>query len=116
MSRGNFLRCQEETVTINGCNLTDYQQKIIVMESRRPKVDPQGYVTQELYYIGNIYPANCDIYINDEITRKPLTCESPRGASSGYIQVLTVEDIRIVCIRGQTKQQLILRDRDRPVR
>ena len=110
--RGTFLRQSEETVKINGQILSDYSQKIIILEDRRPAIDPQGYVIQELYYVGNVCPPNYDICVNDLLTRQPRTDTLPRGSSNYQLQVLTVEDIRV--LRG--KQQLQLRDRDRPVR
>ena len=110
--RGTFLRGAEETVTINGEALQDYQQKIIILEDRRPKIDPQGYIIQELYYIGNICPPNFNICINDQLTRQPRDDASPRGSSNMQLQVLTVEDIRVF----QGKQQLQLQDRDRVTR
>ena len=112
MRRGKFLRDLEETVKINGDILQDYSQRIVILENPRPVIDPQGYVTQELRYVGNIYPPNFDICVNDQLTRQPRDNQVPRGASSGQLQVLTVEDIQVVA----GKQQLQLRDRDRPVR
>ena len=110
--RGTFLREAEETVKINGDTLSDYSQRIIIIEDRRPRIDPQGFVTQELYYVGNICPPNYDICVNDLLTRQPRDSASPRGSSSGQLQVLTVEDIRVI----HGKQQLQLEDRDRVVR
>ena len=112
MRRGQFLRQMEEVVKINGAVLQDYSQKIIIDENPRPKIDAEGYITQELRYLGNIYPPNFDIYVNDQITRQPRDNTSPRGASNDELQVLTVEDIRV----NFGKQQLQLRDRDRTVR
>ena len=110
--RGNFLRSLEETVKINGANLSDYSQRVIILEDLRPRLDPQGFVVQELRYIGNIEPPNFDINVNDLLTREPRDNTTPRGSSSGQLQVLVVEDIRVI----QGKQQLQLRDRDRIVR
>ena len=121
MRRGRFLSSLEEIVSVNGNRIdsngnpvtyTKDDQSIIIMEDLRPRVDPQGFVEQELRYIGNITPPNFDIQINDLITRQPRDSSSPRGASNEQIQVLTVEDIRVV----YGKQQLQLRDRDRPIR
>ena len=110
--RGQFLRSMEETVKINGTILEDYSQKIIIHENPRPKLEPEGYVVQELRYLGNIEPPNFDIYVNDLLTRQPRSSTSPRGSSSDQLQVLTVENISVI----SGKQQLQLRDRDRPVR
>ena len=112
MRRGQFLRQMEEVVKINGAVLQDYSQKIIIDENPRPKIDAEGFITQELRYLGNIYPPNFDIYVNDQITRQPRDSTSPRGASNDELQVLTVEDVRV----NYGKQQLQLRDRDRTVR
>lgn len=116
MRRGNFLSSLEEIVTINGQRLDgpDYQktdQSIIIVENPRPRIDPQGFVEQDLRYLGNITPPNYDIHVNDLITRQPRDSSTPRGSSSDQIQVLTVEDIQVV----YGKQQLQLRDRDRTV-
>ena len=119
MRRGRFLTSLQETVEINGDRPGEtpdtYQktdQLIIIVEDLRTRVDPQGFVEQELRYIGNIVPPNFDIRINDLVTRQPRGSDCPRGASSGQIQVLTVQDIQVV----YGKQQLQLQDRDRPVR
>ena len=110
--RGTFLREAEETVKINGQLLSDYSQKIIILEDRRPRIDPQGFITQELYYVGNICPPNFDICVNDQLTREPRDSTTQRGSSNMQLQVLTVEDIRVI----RRKQQLQSEDRHRPLR
>ena len=111
--RGTFLRNEmEETVTINGAVLSDYQQKIIILPDRRERTDSQGFTTQELYYHGTVYPPNFAICINDLITRYPRDKDHQRGSSSGQLQVLVVQQIEVVF----GKQSLTLQDRDRIVR
>lgn len=117
MKRGRFLHQLEELVTINGSrdSGTPYEktnQPIIILENVRPRLTPEGYVEQELRYIGNINPPNFDISVNDIITRQPFNPSMERGSSSGQLQALTVENISIIA----GKQQLQLRDRDRTVR
>ena len=117
MRRGRFLRQLEEVVRITGSRDPDpdYEktdQRIIILEDLRPRLEPEGFVAQDLRYIGNIDPPNFDIQINDLITRQPLNATTRRGASSGQLQVLTVENIAVVA----GKQQLQLKDQNRPVR
>ena len=117
MRRGRFLRQLEEIVRITGSRDPDpgYEkadQRIIILEDLRPRLTPEGYVVQDLRYIGNIDPPNFDIYVNDLITRGPRDSTTERGASGGQLQVLTVENVSVIA----GKQQLQLRDRDRSVR
>ena len=110
--RGTFLREQQETVTINGAVLSNYEQIMIILPDRRERVDSQGFTTQDLYYHACVYPPNFDICINDLITRYPRDCDHERGSSSGQLQVLVVQQIEVVF----GKQSLTLQDRDRIVR
>ena len=117
MWRGRFLRQLEEVVLITGSRNSDpdYEkadQRIIILEDLRPRLEPEGFVAQDLRYIGNIDPPNFDIHINDFVTRQPRDAITERGASGGQLQVLTVENISVVA----GKQQLQLRDRNRPIR
>ena len=110
--RGTFLRNQEETVTINGAVLRDYNQIMIILPDRRERTDSQGYTTQELYYHACVYPPNFGICINDLITRYPRNETHQRGSSNEQLQVLVVQQIEVVF----GKQSLTLQDRDRIVR
>ena len=114
MRRGRFLGSLEEKVTITSTNgdLRTNDQSIIILEDFRPRLNPQGFVEQELRYLGNIVPPNFNIQINDLVTRQPRSSTSERGSSNQQLQVLTVENIQVV----YGKQQLQLRDRDGHVR
>ena len=114
MRRGPFLSSLEEIVTItrNDGTVKTENQSIIILEDYRPRLNPEGFVEQELRYIGNIVPPNFDIETNDLVTRQPRSPLSQRGSSNEQLQTLTVENIQVV----YGKQQLQLRDRDRPVR
>ena len=111
MRRGRFLRQLEEVVRITGSRDpdADYEktdQRIIILEDLRPRLTSEGYVVQDLRYIGNIDPPNFNIYVNDLITRQPRNATTERGSSSGQLQVLAVENISVVA----GKQQLQLKD------
>ena len=95
MRRGRFLRQLEEVVRITGSRDqdSDYEktdQRMIILEDLRPRLEPEGYVAQDLRYIGNIDPPNFDIHINDFITRQPRDATTERGASGGQLQVLSL--------------------------
>lgn len=113
--RGRFLRNLEEKVTItmdrDDGTTTIENLPLIIVEDRTPRLTPQGFVVQDLRYIGNITPPNFQIRINDKVTRFPRSSTDPRGSSNEDIQILTVEDIRVI----RNKQQLQLRD-DRSTR
>ena len=115
MRRGPFLSSLEEIVTITGSRPGEIpdtyektDQSIIILEDFRPRLNPQGFVEQELRYIGNITPPNFDIQINDLVTRQPRSPLSQRGSSNEQLQTLTVENVQVV----YGKQQLQLQDRD----
>ena len=110
MRRGPFLSSLEEIVTItsNSGDIRTNNQSIIILEDFRPRLNPQGFVEQELRYIGNITPPNFDIEINDLVTRQPRSPTSERGSSNQQLQTLTVENVQVVF----GKQQLQLQDRD----
>ena len=139
--RGRFLKRMEEKVKITGtreespANLSSEEQElftelpdgtwqyqqdaisIIIQPDRAPRLTPQGFVVQDLRYIGNITPPNFLIRINDQVTRFPRDSTEPRGSSNEDIQILTVEDVQIEPrIRGTDLQQLQLSDRNRPER
>ena len=112
MARGTFLSSLEEKVTITGIRdgvniVVEQNQCIIILEETRQKFDTErGVLVQESgYYIGNICEPNYQICVNDLITRQPRNSADPRG-SSEYLQVLIVEDIRVI----GNKQQLQLVD------
>lgn len=115
MRRGRFLGSLEEIVTITGSRpgktpdtYEKTDQSIIILEDFRPRLNPEGFVEQELRYLGNIVPPNFSIEINDLVTRQPRSPTSERGSSNEQLQTLTVENIQVV----YGKQQLQLRDRD----
>lgn len=139
--RGTFLRRMEEKVRITGtreespANLSSEEQafftelpngtvqyeqdaiSIIIKEDRTPRLTPQGFVVQELRYIGNITPPNYLIRINDQVTRFPRSSSEPRGSSNEDIQVLTVVNVQIEPrIRGTDILQLQLSGQPRPTR
>lgn len=113
--RGRFLRNIEEKVTVtmdrdDGTNTIE-NLPVIIVPDRTPRLTPEGFVVQDLRYIGNITPPNFQIRINDLVTRFGRTSTEPRGSSNEDIQVLTIEDIQVVPrLRGTDLQQLQLRD------
>ena len=113
--RGSFLSSLEEIVTITGERgglnaVVTPSQAIIILEDTRSRPLNEGYTELNSgYYIGNICPPNYDICVNDLVTRQPRNQNSNRGSSSGQLQVLVVQDIRVI----GNKQQLQLQDRDK---
>ena len=108
--RGSFLTALQENVTVTGNRgNVDYEfenQPAIILEDNAPRFENEQFTIQKGRYIVNIYPPNYDICVNDSITRQPRDANDRVGSSSGQLQVLIVQDIRII----YGKQQLQCRD------
>ena len=113
MARGRFLTSLQEIVTVTGergglKEVIKEAQPAIVMEDTRIRIGDDQYTTQRGLYIVNICPPCFKICVNDLVTRHPDDANNPRGSSSGQLQVLVIQEIRIV----YGKQQLQCRDID----